>query len=96
MGFRGGLESGEGLFHLIAASQWVLLAAALLSHLCRSPTILRACAYLETYFYLFICFWLYWAFVAAHGLFLVVVGRSYSRGVWLLVAVASSVAEQRL
>ena len=33
--------------------------------------------FLKKFYLLFIYFWLYWVFVAAHGLSLVVVGRGY-------------------
>ena len=43
-------------------------------------------------FYLFY-FWLRWVFVAVHGLSLVAASRGYASLGWLLIAVASLVAE---
>ena len=45
------------------------------------------CISRNKYFYLFVWFWLHWVFVAAHGLFLVGVGRSYLEECGLLIAV---------
>ena len=47
---------------------------------------------------LFIYFWLYWVFIAEHGLSLVSAGRSYSLAAvgGLLIVVVSLVAEHRL
>ena len=47
----------------------------------------------------FICFWLYWVFVTAHGLSLVAMseqGLLFLAALWFLTAVASRVAEHRL
>ena len=44
--------------------------------------------------YLFMYFWLHWAFVAAHELSLVAASGGYSSLLGLLTAMASLVAEQ--
>ena len=48
--------------------------------------------------YLFICFWLYWAFIAVHGLSLVAMTEGYSLVLMLrlLTAVTSLVLEHSL
>ena len=53
---------------------------------------------LKFFIKLFFYFWLFWVFVALHGLFLVVERRGFSPNVvhWLLVAVASLVVVHRL
>ena len=60
--------------------------------------ILYMCVYIYTHMcYLFICFWLCWVFVAAHGLSLVVASRDYLVVVQgSLIVVASLIAEHRL